>query len=223
MIINATRLLILLCVALAVRANLYEFTIAANEQTCFSEHFKKDAQPVIEMQVYKLTKEHQNEELSDLTKAGVIDKRIGTGKVTLKVESESGIVYTAINKSDTSRSFKTKLEERVDMCFKNNDKYVAFVIFDLRTGVYSGDMSMIPTGEQTDELMSKIEGIRARLDNSLSLYRQMEQYEEKHLKTSNTVLSGILIVSQIMIAAIALVGWGITMLLEKSLKNKKVV
>lgn len=206
-----------------VSANLYEFTISGGEETCFSEHFKKDSQPVIEFQSYKLTKDHQKEELEDLTMAGVIDKRIGTGKVTLKVESDSGIVYTAVNKSDTARSFKTKLEERVNLCFKNNDKAVAFIIFDLRTGVYAGDVSRIPTGEDTDKLMSKLEGVRARLDNSLSLYRQMEQYEEKHLKSSNAVLSGVLVISQVMIAAIALVGWGITLLLEKSLKYKKVV
>ena len=206
-----------------VSANLYEFTISGGEETCFSEYFKKDVQPVIEFQSYKLTREHQKKELEDLTQAGVIDKRIGTGKVTLKVESESGIVYTAVNKSDSARSFKTKIDERVNLCFKNNDKPVVFIIFDLRTGLYAGDVSHIPTGEDTDKLMSKLEGIRARLDNSLSLYRQMEQYEEKHLKSSNAVLSGVLVISQLMIAAVALVGWGVTLLLEKSLKYKKVV
>lgn len=204
-------------------ANVYEFTLSGGEELCFVEFFQKGAQPSINFQAYRMTKDHQREELQDLTAAGVIEKRKGTIKVTLKIESMSGIVYTAINKSDQKKIFKTKESEQVRLCFKNQESSVAFVIFDLRTGVYANDLTNVPTGKETEDLLYKLENVRSRLDNSLSLYRQMESYEETHLNSSSTVLSGILLVSQIMIAVIALVGWGITMLLEKSLKYKKVV
>lgn len=204
-------------------ANVYEFTLSGGEELCFLEFFAKGSQPSLHYQAYRLTKSNQRKELDDLTAAGVIDKRKGTIKTTLKIESVSGIVYTAINKSDQKKTFKTKQSEQVKMCFRNLESSVAFVIFDLRTGVYANDLSTVPTGQETEELMNKLEKVRARLDNSLSLYRQMESYEEAHLNSSSTVLSGVLLVSQIMIAAIALVGWGITILLEKSLKYKKIV
>lgn len=215
--------IIFLLLATSIQANIYEFTLGASEETCFSEFFNKGAQPSINFQAYRLGKDHQNEEISDLTVAGVIEKRKGTVKVSLRIESDSGIVYTAISKSDQKKTFKTKESERVKMCFKNQENVVSFIIFDLRQGVYAGDLSNIPTGNETQAFMEKLEGVRMRLDNSLSLYRQMEAYEEKHLNSSTTVLSGVLLVSQIMIAVIALVGWGITVLLEKSLKYKKIV
>lgn len=202
--------------------NVYEFTMAANEEVCFQEFFKKGTQPSLNFEAYKLTKEFQREEINDLSKAGVIEKRKGNIKLVLRVESVTGIVYTAVSQSGKLATFKTKEDERVNMCFKNPDKSVAFVIFDLRTGVYSGDMSNIPTGEDTSGIIEKLEGIRVRLDNSLSLYRQMETYEEKHLQGSNAVLSGVLMFSQLTIAAVALVGWGVTMLLGKSLKQRKI-
>jgi hypothetical protein len=215
--------LILLLMTAGIQANIYEFTLAGGEEACFFEFFTKGNQPSLNFQAYRLTKDNQNEELSDLTKAGVIEKRKGTVKVNLRVESQSGIVYTAISKSDQKKTFKAKETEKVNMCFKNQETVVAFVIFDFRTGIYAADLTNIPTGNDTQAFMEKLEGIRLRLDNSLSLYRQMEAYEEKHLNSSTTVLSGVLLVSQIMIAVIALVGWGITVLLEKSLKYKKIV
>ena len=206
-----------------VQCNIYEFTIGPNEESCFDDYFVNGTQPSMNFQSYRLNKATQNEELEDLTKAGVIEKRKGTAKVVLKVESTSGVVYTPIKKTDQLRTYKVKETGRIQMCFKNHEKSVAFIIFDLRTGIYAGDVSNIPSGEETDQVLDKLESIRARLDNSLSLYRQMESYEEKHLRSSNTVLSGVLLVSQIMIAAVAIVGWGITMLLEKSLKQRKIV
>lgn len=202
-------------------ANIYEFTMDGGEDVCFSEFMAKDSQPSLSFQSYKLTKEHRREELSDLTKAGVVDKRKGTAKVALLIESASGIVYSATNKNDVLRTFKTKQEEEVKMCFKNHEKTPVFVIFDFRTGVYAKDLSQVPTSEETEEVINKLEGVRMRLENSLSLYRQMEHYEEKHLAASNNVLSGVLLMSQILIAFVAIVGWGVTLLLEKSLKNKK--
>ena len=218
---HVLRLAVVLLLVHGSLSNIYEFTMAPNEELCFTEFFKNGSMPSINYQAYKLTKGTMSEELDDLTKAGVVDKRKGTIKITLRIESVSGIVYTAINKSDQTKNFKVKETENVNMCFKNPEKSLAFVIFDLRTGVYSGDVSNIPTAEETDELMQKLEGIRARLDNSLSLYRQMESYEERHLQASSTVLSGILLISQIMIAAIAIVGYGITLFVERSLKQRK--
>lgn len=219
----ALTLFLVVLLAAQTNANIYEFTLSGGEEVCFLEYFAKGSQPSLNFQAYRLTKEHQNEEINDLTKAGVITKRKGSVKVSLKVESVSGIIYTAVSKSEQKRTFKAKEDERVNMCFKNQETVVAFVIFDLRTGVYANDMSNVPSGNATFMFMEKLEGIRMRLDNSLSLYRQMEAYEEKHLNSSTTVLSGVLLVSQIMIAVIALVGWGITILLEKSLKYKKIV
>lgn len=205
----------------AVRCNVFEFVISPNEEVCFQEMFQKDQTPSLRFQAYKLNKDTQSEELSDLTKAGVIDKRKGSVKLSLKVESVSGIVYTVISKSEQVKNFKAKETELVNMCFKNPEKAMTFVIFDLRIGAYANDVSSIPTSEDVDGVMEKLDGIRARLDNSLSLYMQMETYEQQHLQASNTVLSGVVLIGQITIAAIALVGWGITLLVEKSLKNKK--
>jgi hypothetical protein len=219
----ALGLILLVLTLTPVTANIYEFTITGGEEVCLSGFFAKGAQASLVFQSYRLTKDHQNEEISDLTQAGVLEKRKGTVKVALKVESVSGIIYTAVSKTDQKKIFKAKESEVVNLCFKNQETVVAFVIFDLRTGVNAKDLSAIPTGNDTQAFMEKLEGIRMRLDNSLSLYRQMEAYEEKHLSSSNTVLSGVLLVSQIMIAVIALVGWGITILLEKSLKYKKIV
>ena len=214
-------LLSLLLMAVLVRANIYEFVITPNEEVCFQEMFQKDITPSIRFQAYKLNKDTQSEELSDLTKAGVIEKRKGTVKLSLKVESVSGIIYTVVSKSEQVKNFKTKETELVNLCFKNPEKAMTFVIFDLRIGAYANDLSSIPTSEDVDGVMEKLDGVRARLDNSLSLYMQMETYEQQHLQASNTVLSGVVLIGQITIAAIALVGWGITLLVEKSLKNKK--
>lgn len=203
------------------RCNVYEFVISPNEEVCFQEMFQKEQTPSLRFQGYKLNKDTQSEELSDLTKAGVIEKRKGTVKLSLKVESVSGIVYTVISKNEQVKNFKAKETELVNMCFKNPEKTMSFVIFDLRVGAYANDVSSIPTSQDVDGVMEKLDGIRARLDNSLSLYMQMETYEQQHLQASNTVLSGVVLIGQITIAAIALVGWGITLLVEKSLKNKK--
>lgn len=206
----------------STRANTYEFILGGGERLCFSDFFSKGEQPSILFHAYKLNKDNQNKEITQYLMEDLMEKN-STMKAHLNVESASGISYTAISKKGQKKVFKIKESERVNLCISNLETAAGFFYLDLRRGVYAKDLSNVPTGEDAEGFIRKLEDIRKRLDNSLSLYRQMEAYEEKHLNSSSTVLSGVLLVSQIMIAAIALVGWGITMLLEKSLKYKKVV
>lgn len=217
-------LFIVVFLATSASCNIYEFVIGGGQRNCLSDFFKADSQPSLDFKAFKLTKQYRkSEELDDLTQAGVIKKRKGTAEIDLKIKGASGILYSTVKKSGQIRTFKTKLDEEVSFCFKNYETGSAFIIFDLKTGAYSGDMSNIPSGENSQNMIDRLEDIRVRMDNSLSLYKQMEVYEEKHLSASTGVLSGVLFVSQLMIAFVALVGWGITLVLEKSLKRKKVL
>lgn len=137
------------------------------------------------------------------------------------VEGEDGTIFSTNKLQNKMKHIKTKEAQYMRFCFHNQEKAQIMARVDIQIDGQAGDISVIPTNNDTVDMEDKMINLKDRMTNSLHLYKSMVKYEKDLIAKSSSVTTIIVFASQLVAAGIVISGIVAVLGLKKNINNRK--
>ena len=81
----------------------------------------------------------------------------------------------------------------------------------------------MPSKDESSDLMSKLNKVEHRFEQALSAYEELQEFETQFVSKSSDTLASFMTLSQILLLGYLIVTWLLKLIIEKTLRYKKII
>lgn len=159
-----------------------------------------------------------------------VGSKVASVLATFEIKADNGTILSPKDlKPFTLKKLSVDTDfERIEVCISNvhpTEEVLVGLTWNkhFKSDAPFADTQTPPTKDHSDDVLNKIMGVETTLEHAIKYYETIQILEDHFVSSGNSVLGAVLLVGIVMVFGYLAVGIILRMVIEKSLRYKKII